>query len=134
MQWLLCIGLVAPNLLHAQVRAPAETLPPNGALQTTPMLREAIPAGERGKLPTFLYGDMVTGRSDLDMVFQGHVEMRRGHTVIKTDRLEYDQVRDEVKARGSVRVNQAGNLFEGPRWICGWMPLKAFLKHLITNF
>ena len=115
MRCLLCMCLVAPNLLHAQGQVRAETLPPNGALQTTPMLREAIPAGERSKLPTFLYGDMVTGRSDLDMVFQGHVEMRRGHTVIKTDRLEYDQVRDEVKARGSVRVNQAGNLFEGPR-------------------
>jgi hypothetical protein len=46
---------------------------------------------------------------------QSHAFLARLNTIIKTDRLEYDQVRDEVKARGSVRVNQAGNLFEGPR-------------------
>jgi LPS-assembly protein len=79
------------------------------------MLRETTSAPERNKQPTFLFGDLMTGRPDLEFVLQGQVEMRRGQTVIKTDRLEYDQIRDLAKAIGSVRVNQAGNVYEGPR-------------------
>ncbi|RZJ06964.1 MAG: LPS-assembly protein LptD, partial [Haliea sp.] len=47
-------------------------------------------------------------------VIEGGAVLRRGDTVIRADRLEYYQPDDLAKARGSVRINRAGDLFEGP--------------------
>jgi LPS-assembly protein len=73
-----------------------------------------MPAAQRNSLPTFLFGDILSGRPDLDMVLQGQAEFRRGDTVIRADRLEYEQPDDLARARGNVRVNRAGNVYEGP--------------------
>ncbi|TFZ02121.1 LPS-assembly protein LptD [Ramlibacter humi] len=78
------------------------------------MLRENIPATARPQLPTFIYGDRVSGRPDLDTTVEGNAELRKGDTVIRADRLEYYQPDDLAKARGNVRINRAGNVFEGP--------------------
>jgi LPS-assembly protein len=47
-------------------------------------------------------------------VIEGDARLRRGDTVIRADRLEYYQTEDLAKARGNVRINSAGNVFEGP--------------------
>ena len=83
-------------------------------LQSSPLLQEDIPAAVRGSLPTFLYGERLFGRPELETVVEGHAELRRGDLVIKADRLEYDQPTDLAKARGDVRINRAGNVYEGP--------------------
>jgi len=106
------LALAAFGLLHggqavAQLSAPLELAP-------SPMLREDIPPEVRGKLPTFVFGDHITGRPDLDTTVEGRAELRRGDTVIKADRMEYWQPDDLAKARGNVRINRAGNVFEGP--------------------
>jgi LPS-assembly protein len=59
-------------------------------------------------------GDRLSGRTDLETVIDGNAELRRGDTVIRADRLEYYQPDDLAKARGNVRINRAGNTFEGP--------------------
>lgn len=83
-------------------------------LQSSPLLQEDMPAAVRGSLPTFIYGERLFGRPELETVVEGHAELRRGDLVIKADRLEYDQPSDLAKARGEVRINRAGNVYEGP--------------------
>ncbi len=83
-------------------------------LQLSPQLQESIPEAARRQQPTFLSGDRMSGRTDLESVVEGNVELRRGNTVIRADRLEYYQPSDQARARGNVYINRAGNVFEGP--------------------
>ena len=73
-----------------------------------------MPPAARGQLPSFVDGDRISGRPDLETVVEGNASLRRGDTVINADRLEYYQPDDLAKATGNVRVNQAGNVYEGP--------------------
>lgn len=84
-------------------------------LKRTPQLLETIPKTQRGELPSFVDGDRISGRPDLETVIEGNASLRRGDTVIHADRLEYYQPEDLAKASGNVRVNQAGNVYEGPQ-------------------
>lgn len=83
-------------------------------LKSTPLLRESVPGDVRRQQPSFVFGDRITGRPDLDTAIEGRAELRRGDTVIRADRLDYWQPDDLAKARGNVRINRAGNVFEGP--------------------
>ena len=47
-------------------------------------------------------------------MLEGDAELRRGDMTIRADRIEYYQPDDLAKARGNVRINRAGNTFEGP--------------------
>ncbi|RFO96461.1 LPS-assembly protein LptD [Rhodoferax lacus] len=84
------------------------------ALQPSPVLSEALSPQQRREAPVFLQGDQISGRSDLETVVQGDAVMRKADTVIHADRLEYDQPTDQARAIGHVRINRAGNLYEGP--------------------
>ncbi len=84
-------------------------------LKSSPQLEEVMPASARSAAPTFLYGDRTSGRTDLETVLEGDAVLRRGDTVIRADRLEHYQPEDLAKARGHVRINRAGNVFEGPQ-------------------
>ncbi|MDB5881812.1 MAG: biosynthesis protein, partial [Ramlibacter sp.] len=106
------VALVACTLLHVgAVRAQSEA---PLALKPSPMLREDIPPATREQLPTYLSGNQVSGRTDLETVIEGEAQLRRGATVINADRLEYYQPDDLARARGNVRINRAGDIFEGP--------------------
>ena len=109
------VALVAWALLQgtslcAQV-APDE---PPMALRSSPLLQEQIPHAARPALPTFLFGERMWGRPDLETMLEGNTMLRRGDMVIRADRLEYDQPTDLAKAIGHVRINRAGNTYEGP--------------------
>jgi LPS-assembly protein len=105
------LALAAMGALHgigwAQPSEPVD-------LKATPALREDIPPTVRRQLPTFVFGDHITGRPDLDTAVEGNAELRRGDTIIRAERLDYWQPDDLAKARGNVRINRAGNVFEGP--------------------
>jgi LPS-assembly protein len=106
------VALVAFALLHGGLaRAQAE---PPLVLKPSPMLREDIPPAVRSQLPTYVTGQRVQGQPDLETVVEGEAQLRRGDTVIRADRLEYYAPDDLAKARGNVRINRAGNTFEGP--------------------
>jgi LPS-assembly protein len=110
------VALVAASLLQpvatwAQAPAPADASP---RLRPSEALREAIPQGERSQLPTFVEGDRIQGRPDLETIIEGNAELRRGDTIIRARRLEYNQATDKARAEGDVRINKAGNVFEGP--------------------
>ncbi|MES2533230.1 MAG: LPS-assembly protein LptD, partial [Pseudomonadota bacterium] len=83
-------------------------------LKRTPEIPETIPEAERTLRPSLVDGDKISGRPDLETVVEGNASLRRGETVIHADRLEYYQPDDLAKATGNVRVNQAGNIYEGP--------------------
>jgi LPS-assembly protein len=107
------VAIVAASLLHplnAQGQAGAE---PSPRLRSTPVLREALPREERDQLPTFVEGDRIQGRPDLETTVEGNAVLRRGDTIIRARRLEYFQPDDLARATGDVRINQAGNTFEG---------------------
>lgn len=94
--------------------APETPIEPAAKLKSSPFLQEKISPAQRSQLPTFLFGDLLTGQTDKDMVLQGQAELRRGDTVIRSDRLSYEIPEDMLRASGHVRVNRAGNVFEGP--------------------
>lgn len=111
------LALLAAALLQAGLVRAQEAPPPQNEsvqLRSSPRLQEQVPATQRSSLPTFLFSDILSGRPDLDMTAEGRVELRRGDTVIRADRLEYYQPNDLAKMRGNVRINRAGNVFEGP--------------------
>ncbi len=102
-------ALLLPVLANAQ---PSPDAPLQ--LQNSPLLRESIAPQVRSSLPTFVSGNSISGRTDLETVVEGSAMLRKGDIVIKADRLEYDQPTDLAKAIGNVYINRAGNVYEGP--------------------
>lgn len=103
------VTLLQSALVGAQ-QDPGESL----NLQFSPVLQERITPEARNSLPSFVSGQRITGRPDLETVVEGNAMLRRGDMVIKADRLEYDQPTDLAKASGHVLINRAGNVYEGP--------------------
>jgi LPS-assembly protein len=84
------------------------------SLQSSGQLQELIAPEVRRDLPVFVSGERLYGRPDLETVIEGGAQLRKGDIVIQADRLEYHQPDDQARARGQVRVNRAGNVYEGP--------------------
>ena len=78
------------------------------------MLAEQVSNLPEDQGPTFVFGDRISGRPDLETVIEGNAELRRGATSMRADHIEYYQPDDLVKSSGKVRINRAGNRFEGP--------------------
>jgi LPS-assembly protein len=89
------------------------TEPSPALLRATPLLQELFDQDTRPLQPTFIFGDRITGRTDLDTVIDGNAELRRSGSVMRADRIEYYQPDDLAKARGNVRLNRNGNVYEG---------------------
>ncbi len=100
----------------ASAPTPAEMAETESALKLRPTskLAEEVSSDPQDRGPTFIFGDRVSGRPDLETVIDGNAELRRGSTSIRADRIEYYQPDDQLKSRGNVRINRAGNRFEGP--------------------
>ncbi len=107
------VALVACALLHSPVHAQDSAEEAPLLLKRSPQLAEEIPSVIRKELPTFMSGQRASGRTDLETVIDGDAELRKGDTVIRADRLEYYQPDDLAKARGNVRLNKAGSVYEG---------------------
>ncbi|CAM3373746.1 LPS-assembly protein LptD [Polaromonas hydrogenivorans] len=110
------LGLAAAGAGHAQAPAGAESAVPASplTLKSTPMLAEGVSKAPEDEGPTFVFGDRISGRPDLETVIEGNAELRRGATSMRADRIEYYQPDDQLKSTGHVRINNAGNRFEGP--------------------
>lgn len=103
--------LLACSVAHSDPASP----PQDGlALQASPLLAETIAPAQRQDGAVFLRGETLIGRPDLDSVLQGQAELRKAGTVLRADRLEYDQANDLARASGQVRINRSGNVYEGP--------------------
>ena len=109
------LALLSLALLHAQgAWAQGADLDGPLVLKRTPQLAETIPPLLRSQLPTFVDGDKISGRPDLETVVEGNATLRRGDLSLRADRLEYYQPDDRARATGNVHINQAGNEYEGP--------------------
>ena len=108
--------LVLAVAAQAQVSAPVAATAMGSALVLKPsaLLQEKIPNQQNRELPVFLQADQISGRPDIETQLRGAVVMRRGDTVIRADRIDFDQTRDQLRAQGDVRINRGGNRFEGP--------------------
>jgi len=107
-----CLALC--GMVSVAVQAQQVPVEDTLALMPTSELTEKLSPEQRREAPVFLQGDRVSGRADLETVVQGDAVMRKADTVIHADRLEYYQPGDEARASGHVRINRAGNLYEGP--------------------
>ena len=95
-----------PSPAAEQVNAPA--------LKASPRLAERVPKEPGSEGPTFVFGDQLSGRPNLETIIDGNAEIRRGDSAIRADHIDYSQPDDLFKARGKVRINKAGNRFDGP--------------------
>ncbi len=82
-------------------------------LRSSGALAETIPDAIRPQLPVFVFGDRISGQPDIRTEIEGHAELRRGDTVIHADRMEYTAPDDLAHATGQVRINRAGNRYQG---------------------
>ncbi|MBU4323181.1 MAG: LPS-assembly protein LptD, partial [Gammaproteobacteria bacterium] len=78
------------------------------------MLQETLPPETSKQLPTFVWGERMQGKTDDVTVLEGEVELRRHDTVIRADRVEFDQRTNEALATGHVLINRNGDRFQGP--------------------
>ena len=76
---------------------------------------QPAPKGEAARQrPVIVLADELRVRPELDAVAEGHVEFHRAGTLIKADRLTYDNAEDMARARGSVVIRRDGNVYKGP--------------------
>ncbi len=109
---LAAVGPGQAQPLSADAPAPPDT--PARLKSAARLAEEPPPATPGNEGPTFVFGDRISGRPDLETVIEGDAELRRGATSLRADRIEYYQPDDQLKSRGNVRINRAGNRFEGP--------------------
>jgi len=97
-------------------------------------LGDGMSPSVRKQTPTFIFGDVMTSRPDLDMVVDGHAEIRKTDTVIRANRIEYNQVSDVAKLSGDVVINQGGNRFWGPHLELGLSEFVGFFSQPSYRF
>lgn len=107
------LGLGCAGMARAQAEDAADIDAPL-KLKSSNMLAEKVPQGDANKPPTFVFGDSITGRPNLETVVDGNAELRRGGKALKADRIEFYQPDDTMNARGNVRVSNDGNQYSGP--------------------
>lgn len=90
-------------------------------LRATPMLAEQLPQG--APPPSFISGDRITGRTELETVIEGDAELRRPGLSLRADQLRHDQSTDIATARGEVRVNARGDRYTATE---GQLQIDAF--------
>lgn len=94
------VALAGPGL--AQESAPLQ-------LRATPLLAEQVP--DNPSPPTFISGERISGRTDLETVIEGDAELRQPGRMARADRLLYDQTTDTATITGDVRVNAGGDRY-----------------------
>lgn len=119
-------------LSHARiVAAQGEAWPETPLiLRHTPQLPETVATADRGARPSVIDGDHLFGRPDLEVVVEGNASLRRGDLRISGDRLEYRSPGDLAIATGSVHLNQAGNVYEGPELQLKVETFEGFFRHV----
>ena len=90
-------------------------------LRATPLLAEQLPEGAQP--PSFVSGDRITGRTELETVIEGDAELRRPGLTLRADRMAHDQTSDIATVTGNVRVNARGDRYTATE---GQLQIDAF--------
>jgi len=64
--------------------------------------------------PVFVSGMRIQGHHDIETEAIGEAELRQWGQIISADLLRYNKPEDEVFAQGNVRIEQKGDITEGP--------------------
>ena len=80
-------------------------------LQATPMLAEKLPVS--GDSASFIYGERITGRPNLEVVLEGEAELRRPGLTARSDKITQNQTTGITTFDGHIQVNQQGNRYTG---------------------
>ena len=124
-------GLLGAGAAAAQDNAEAAK---GIVLRASPAL-EPPPRGEAAKqLPIILLARELRSRPDLETVAEGDAEFRRGGTVIRADRLSYNQPDDLARALGNVRVSRDGNVYSGPELQLKVQRFEGFFQNPTYHF
>lgn len=95
------------------------------------LLPHAIRSDET--LPTFITADQLSGKTDVQVVAEGNVELRRRGAVLDSDRLTHWQTTDEVEAEGNVHLVNEGAQISGPRLRMKMSETTGFFEQPIYN-
>ena len=117
----------APPPLEAPPRiAEAPALPPlysahaQAGLLPEPALRRSgqllpLPRDSAEPRPVFVAADRISGKTDVEVVAEGRVELRQAGKTMSADHLTYWQENDEFEAVGTVQLTSKDDLMRGPR-------------------
>lgn len=108
------LALLACPPLSAQSMTPTPDHAGRLQLKISRRLSETAPNNKDQSTPTFVLGDQISGRPDLETVVEGNAELRQDATSLKAEKIEYYQPDNTLKAQGDVRIQHAGNAFSGP--------------------
>lgn len=100
-----------PPLYSALVAA--GELPAPSLKASTAVLPHLKRTGEL--LPTFITADHIAGKTNVEVVADGDVELRKRNSILLSDRLTYWQDTDEMEAEGNVRLSRDGDRVRGPK-------------------
>ena len=100
----------------AQPSNPPKPPKPAKALvfKASSLLQEKIPDSAKRVQPSFVQANTLSGQTNLTTHLDGDVDFRRGDMLLRADVVDYDQAQDLLRAQGGVRINKAGNVYEGP--------------------
>ncbi len=108
--FLLVLGLgLAATQARAQAQTPAISLPG----RSSNALQERFSSEQRSQRATLVEADAISGTPDIELQLRGNASVRRADTLIRARQIDYDVEHDQLKASGAVRINRAGNVFEG---------------------
>jgi LPS-assembly protein len=123
------VPLAAAAVLAGPARA-QEPLPLQPSTRLTPP-----PGGDAAnQRPMILRADALRVRADLDAVAEGNVEFRRAGTVIRAQRLSYDNADDLAVARGQVLVGREGVSYSGPELQLHVQRFQGFFMRPVFEF
>ena len=107
---LACVVALLLSLLRTGTAGASDAL----MLRPTERLSESLASPKGQNLPSFLNADHVDGQTDTQTRLEGNAVLRKKAITIRADQMVYDQASDTARASGRVRVNRAGNTYEGP--------------------
>jgi LPS-assembly protein len=105
--------LTLSGLAGAQTTSGAPELVPTSTLKPSSTLQETIPTDVLKNPTTFVFGNSITGRPDIETKIEGDAELRRAGTVIRADKIEYNSLTDKAVATGKVKLNRFGDVYQG---------------------
>jgi LPS-assembly protein len=104
--------IVTSLFLSAATLAAEPSVELNG-LRVSDSLR-VHPVKKDDSLPSFLIGDDIARDAEGRITLSGHAQVRRLDSVVKGDRIEYDQKTGETDVRGNGLLMRDGNIVQGP--------------------
>jgi len=93
-----------PNVLGKKKPAPATNIG----------LQNPVELNKDDRYPMFIIADRIAGRTDVETVADGNVELRKVDSQVFSDKMKYWPLEDEIEATGNVRLLQEGTEVETP--------------------